>query len=164
MGSIGRLRPHFISVCQPDISFNNLTCGTVVNPIYVTSFTCLGTDEEKVHDSRLSFPSGHASAAFYSMLFTAMYLQTRLPSLSSKSFTIMHQVLLLLYAWYCTLTRISDYKHHPTDVLSGSILGSVMAFATFYQTRRKKRLEVEGEEEIKRRRGGREGNGREALM
>ena len=80
-------------MCQPDISFDNITCGPVDNPNYLTSFTCLGTDEEKSHDARLSFPSGHSSAAFYSMLFTIMYLQVRLPSLSSRSFTIMNQVI-----------------------------------------------------------------------
>ena len=31
------------------------------------------------------------------------------------------------YAWYCALTRVSDYKHHPTDVLAGALLGAVMA-------------------------------------
>ena len=31
------------------------------------------------------------------------------------------------YAWYCALTRVSDYKHHPTDVLAGGLLGTVMA-------------------------------------
>ena len=40
---------------------------------------------------------------------------------------------MLLYAWYCALTRISDYKHHPTDVLSGALLGIAMAALTFYQ-------------------------------
>ena len=37
------------------------------------------------------------------------------------------QVILLTYAWYCALTRISDYKHHPTDVLAGGLLGTVIA-------------------------------------
>ena len=33
------------------------------------------------------------------------------------------QIFLLSYAWYCALTRVSDYKHHPTDVLAGGLLG-----------------------------------------
>ena len=40
---------------------------------------------------------------------------------------------MLLYGWYCALTRVSDYKHHPTDVLSGAVLGTAMAALTFYQ-------------------------------
>ena len=109
---IGRLRPHFISVCQPDISFDNLSCGTVDNPTYITSFNCLGQDEEKIHDSRLSFPSGHSSAALYSMLFTAMYLQKRLPSLSSRSFTIMNQV-----RYYGVLYNTKQYMKGAVDVV-----------------------------------------------
>ena len=34
---------------------------------------------------------------------------------------------MLIYAWYCALTRVSDYKHHPTDVLAGGVLGLTMA-------------------------------------
>ena len=36
-------------------------------------------------------------------------------------------MILLSYAWYCGLTRVSDYKHHPTDVLAGGLLGTAMA-------------------------------------
>eukprot|EP00090_Calanus_glacialis_P008029 TRINITY_DN16386_c0_g1_i1.p2 TRINITY_DN16386_c0_g1~~TRINITY_DN16386_c0_g1_i1.p2 ORF type:complete len:100 (-),score=29.84 TRINITY_DN16386_c0_g1_i1:43-342(-) len=98
------------------------------------------------------------------MLFTIMYLQVRLPSLSSRSFTIMNQVLLLLYAWYCTLTRISDYKHHPTDVLSGSVLGALMAIATFWQTWRGEKSRESREGGVKIRKRGKERNVRETLM
>ena len=73
------------------------------------------------------------------------------------------KVLLLLYAWYCTLTRISDYKHHPTDVLSGALLGTAMAFATFCQTWRGDKG-GDREEGGKIRKRGKERNVRETLM
>jgi hypothetical protein len=31
-------------------------------------------------------------------------------------------------AFYCVLTRITDFKHHPTDVASGAILGIAFAW------------------------------------
>ena len=37
---VGRLRPHFIAVCNPD--FNLIECGTDTNPIYVTKYMCRG--------------------------------------------------------------------------------------------------------------------------
>ncbi|KAL9699041.1 hypothetical protein quinque_002482 [Culex quinquefasciatus] len=35
--------------------------------------------------------------------------------------------LLILLAWYTCLSRISDYKHHWSDVLAGAVLGSTVA-------------------------------------
>ena len=32
-------------------------------------------------------------------------------------------------AFYIALTRISDYKHHPTDVITGILLGTIVAVA-----------------------------------
>lgn len=37
------------------------------------------------------------------------------------------QFLCLLMAWFTAMTRISNYKHHWSDVLAGSTLGIVSA-------------------------------------
>ena len=37
------------------------------------------------------------------------------------------QLLALTWAIMCALSRVSDYKHHPTDVLAGSVLGFLVA-------------------------------------
>lgn len=33
------------------------------------------------------------------------------------------QFLLLMFAWYTALTRISDYKHHWSNVMAGAAIG-----------------------------------------
>lgn len=38
--SVGRLRPHFLTVCNPDFSL--IHCGTETHPIYVTEYSCRG--------------------------------------------------------------------------------------------------------------------------
>ncbi len=38
--TIGRLRPHFLDVCQPD--FEAIDCGTPSHPIFVTDYVCKG--------------------------------------------------------------------------------------------------------------------------
>ena len=76
--SAGRLRPHFMSVCQPDTS-----CGSLERPEYIKNFTCLGNTilfpdtadmEHSLREARLSFLSGHASLSWFGMVFSAGYL------------------------------------------------------------------------------------------
>jgi len=124
--SIGRLRPHFISVCQPD--FSALDCdgpGGASN--YITSFVCQGDDKHAIREARLSFPSGHASFSFYTMVYLALYLQARLTWRATKLLRPFLQFVCLMLAWFTALSRVSDYKHHPTDVLGGAILGTLVA-------------------------------------
>lgn len=43
------------------------------------------------------------------------------------------QFLVLLMAAFCALSRVSDYKHHWSDVLVGTLLGSIIAVITVSQ-------------------------------
>ena len=50
--TIGRLRPHFLSVCGPDMEFTEAECGSPESPRYITHFTCTGQDLDKIVDAR----------------------------------------------------------------------------------------------------------------
>lgn len=126
--SIGRLRPHFIDICQPSINVNK--CNDSHRYILPTEFRCLNPDTFRVRESRLSFMSGHASFSAYCMVFIAMYLQSRFIWNYSKLLRPFLQVALLYSAYYTALSRISDYKHHWSDVLTGSIQGIIVAVVT----------------------------------
>jgi phosphatidate phosphatase len=39
-------------------------------------------------------------------------------------------------AFFTGLSRVSDNKHHPTDVLAGALLGTVVAVFTFHYLNR----------------------------
>lgn len=125
---IGRLRPHFISVCNPDWSMINCTDSDGYQQ-YVQDIPCLGTDTHQLTDGRLSFPSGHASSAFYFFTYWVIYLQARMiPEVFGD--TLLRPFLQLagaLAAILVGLSRVSDYKHHWSDVFAGSILGLVVA-------------------------------------
>ncbi|XP_071118611.1 phospholipid phosphatase 1-like [Haliotis cracherodii] len=119
--SIGRLRPHFFAVCNPDMA--NIDC----NSGYIMDFTCKGTNSYRLRDMRLSFPSGHASIAVYCMIFLMAYLQARLTTARTNLIRPVMQLVAFGLAFFTCLSRISDYKHHWSDVLAGAILGTLIS-------------------------------------
>jgi len=141
--SIGRLRPHFLDVCNTTITTSayqqSKKCGTDIQPLYVQAYECEGnkdlfsTEEEResrIQDARLSFVSGHASMSFYAMLFSIIYLHTRLTNRNYRLVKPLIQLGCSLFAVYTALTRVMDYKHHPGDVIGGSIIGITIAILT----------------------------------
>ncbi|KAJ8717435.1 hypothetical protein PYW08_005834 [Mythimna loreyi] len=125
--TIGRLRPHFFDVCKPDID-----CSLDSNKWrYIEEFTCLATNEKLKKEMRLSFPSGHSSFSAYTMLYFSMYLQKRFTWRGSKLVRHGIQFILMLFAWYTFMTRVSDYKHHWSDVLAGVSIGLLFAIVIF---------------------------------
>jgi len=134
--NLGRLRPNFIAVCHPyfEIEGKGYECSNTTNPNgYVGSYECVNQDYK---ESLLSFPSGHTSLITYAMVYCAGYLQLRMPRIPI-SFLIkpMLQFGLLLVAWYVSLSRVSDYKHHWSDVLAGGLIGSFVALVVLFYIR-----------------------------
>ncbi|KAM9345958.1 phosphatidic acid phosphatase type 2D [Symphorus nematophorus] len=126
--SVGRLRPNFLSVCNITYAFINCTPGS-----YVSQVTCRNANQKMVEEARKSFFSGHASFAMYTMLYLAFYLQARLSWRGARLLRPLLQFLLVMIAIYTGLSRISDYRHHPTDVLTGFIQGGLTAYwVAFY--------------------------------
>ncbi|XP_061732582.1 phospholipid phosphatase 1 isoform X1 [Nerophis ophidion] len=124
--SIGRLRPHFLDVCKPD--WNNINCSV---GDYVENFTCSG-DPTMVNEGRLSFYSGHSSFSMYCMLFLALYLQARLQVDWARLLRPTLQFFLIAASVYTCLSRVSDYKHHWSDVLAGLLQGALMAILVVF--------------------------------
>ncbi|XP_021235264.1 phospholipid phosphatase 1 isoform X1 [Numida meleagris] len=118
--AIGRLRPHFLAVCQPDWTRINCSLG------YIENFPCQG-DKAKINEGRLSFYSGHSSFSMYCMLFLALYLQARMKGDWARLVRPTIQFGLIAASIYVGLSRVSDYKHHWSDVLTGLIQGALVA-------------------------------------
>nr|XP_020852909.1 phospholipid phosphatase 1 isoform X4 [Phascolarctos cinereus] len=118
--SIGRLRPHFLAVCDPDWTKFNCSDG------YIENFPCRG-NSVIVNQGRLSFYSGHSSFSMYCMLFLALYLQARMKADWARLLRPTLQFAFIALSIYVGLSRVSDYKHHWSDVLTGLIQGAVVA-------------------------------------
>ncbi|XP_053954196.1 putative phosphatidate phosphatase [Anastrepha ludens] len=130
--TIGRLRPHFISVCQPQLA-DGSSCDAPQNlHRYIENYVCVGNGytADDVRQSRLSFPSGHSSLLFFTMTYLTIYLQYKLTWNGSKFARNFLQFALLMLAWFTALSRIMDNWHHWSDVLSGSLLGVAGAVLT----------------------------------
>ncbi|XP_060066912.1 phospholipid phosphatase 1-like [Ylistrum balloti] len=115
--SLGRLRPHFLTVCKPDIT----NCSAMTG--YIETHVCTGTDLAVIQEARLSFPSGHTSITMYCFVYIMIYLQKRFKWRKCWLLRPFIQVLLFYMAYYTSLSRISDYMHHWSDVLGGALLG-----------------------------------------
>uniref|UniRef100_A0A8R1U448 AcidPPc domain-containing protein n=1 Tax=Onchocerca volvulus TaxID=6282 RepID=A0A8R1U448_ONCVO len=153
--TIGRQRPHFIAICKPKhmgiqhvviggsnsnrtLAFrrtysqsSGIVKGFETCPInsheYITDFECTGTDRYLIHESMLSFYSGHAAFSFYAAWYTVLYLQARLyRPLFSRLLLPVIQFALFGGAAYVAYSRVSDYKHHWSDVLVGTFFGSAI--------------------------------------
>ncbi|KAJ8012254.1 hypothetical protein DPEC_G00066770 [Dallia pectoralis] len=123
--SVGRMRPHFLDVCKPDWSSINCSLG------YITDYQCNGL-ESKVQEARKSFFSGHASFSMYTMLYLVFYLQSRFTWRGARLLRPLTQFTLIMMSFYTGLSRVSDHKHHPSDVLAGFAQGALVAYCIVY--------------------------------
>ncbi|MED6284787.1 Phospholipid phosphatase 2, partial [Characodon lateralis] len=116
--TIGRPRPNFLSVCAP------ATCKG-----YMLHINCTGS-ARNVTESRLSFYSGHSSFGMYCMLFLSLYVQARMQGKWTRLVRPTIQFFLVVFSLYVGYTRVSDYKHHWSDVLVGLLQGALIAVLT----------------------------------
>lgn len=130
---VGRLRPNFLDVCKPDLNPYTDLCHAQNRTFLVpdVDFRCTSGDKPSIEDSRMSFPSGHSSISFYSMLFLIFFINQTWKFTKFGLMPRLVQFMLFSLAIFIALSRISDNKHHPTDVLAGSILGTVISIFTF---------------------------------
>ncbi|KAI0007361.1 acid phosphatase/Vanadium-dependent haloperoxidase [Xylariaceae sp. FL0662B] len=138
---IGGLRPHFLAVCQPDVSLASNAPGVKgagynaagFTNIYYTTEICTG-DRKEIDDSLESFPSGHTTAAFGGFVYLSLYLNAKL-----KVFSNYHPAMWKLVAVYAPILGATliggaltiDEFHNWYDVVAGAIIGTIFAFSSY---------------------------------
>lgn len=65
------------------------------------------------------------------MTFTVLYAESRIHFPHSKFLKFFLQLVVAQLGILCSLSRVSDYKHHWSDVLAGLLLGIVIAVLIF---------------------------------
>ncbi|PSN53890.1 hypothetical protein C0J52_02445 [Blattella germanica] len=122
---VGEPRPHFLDTCRPDLARNCTTISTYIPGDY----KCTNTEYSRwlVRDSNKSFPSGHASISTYAAFFMMFFIQRRVPNNVTYVLVPWLQILCLTWALLCSLSRITDHRHHWWDVLAGAVIGATIA-------------------------------------
>ncbi|KAL9595171.1 MAG: hypothetical protein Q9179_005094 [Wetmoreana sp. 5 TL-2023] len=126
----GKPRPDLIDRCQPlEGSADPLPFGLSNSTI------CTQTNHKMLKDGFRSFPSGHSSSAFAGLFYLTIYLSAKMHVLDNrgevwKTFIVMVPT---LGAALIAVSRIMDARHHPFDVISGSLLGVIVAWGAYRQ-------------------------------
>ncbi|XP_019865211.1 phospholipid phosphatase 5 [Aethina tumida] len=119
--TVGRPRPNFFYRCFPDGFGTSLT-------------SCTGSYSEYM-DGRRSFPSGHASFAFTSMVYLTLNL-TRILNIrhtqNNKAVRLIFCVLPVFLATLIAVSRTCDYHHHYSDAIAGALIGSSVASFVYW--------------------------------
>ncbi|XP_013162624.1 PREDICTED: lipid phosphate phosphohydrolase 1-like [Papilio xuthus] len=118
---VGSPRPHFFDTCQPEEA---ITC---VGSDYISSYTC--TKAYWLSQSDKSFPSGHTSLGLHAALFIAYYLHRRGASVG-RGVVGGAQIVCVLCAAWCGVSRVQDRRHHWWDVLAGAVIAAPILFYT----------------------------------
>jgi len=144
-------RPHFIDTCRPDWQMVNCSANGG-NVLFNISMCTAEVEERRLHDSMKSFPSGHAQLSCFTAVFVMVYVSKRVSTSHSLLIAPWLQLLSLLLAAFASLSRISDHRHHPIDVLAGATVGIVIGLLAAFSI-----LEIsskssgkEKEEEVKK--------------
>merc|ERR1719394_1138289 len=69
------------------------------------------------------------------MVYCALYIHRVCPRINYRLQSGLCQVLLLLYASGVSISRVTDNKHHVTDVIAGAVLGSSLPIIVFFTGR-----------------------------
>ncbi|KAH7066592.1 phosphatidic acid phosphatase type 2/haloperoxidase [Paraphoma chrysanthemicola] len=142
---IGSLRPHFLSIC----ALTNPPPFPGAGPQHMYQ-VCTGPTK-KIKEAQMSFPSGHASAAFAGFSFLALWVNAKWKVLSDGGHfrdhhgdqgahetggvwrqRVHHWKLVLFVTPLCIAfliagSKVRDEWHHPSDVVFGALVGIVFA-------------------------------------
>lgn len=109
-------------------------------PIYYALhiFSKVFEDDREHYDdqARKSFPSGHSSLSMAAWAYIAFILLADARAIK-KDKPVIAWILAhiagggLMFALWIGSTRITDYWHHTSDVVTGLVLGGAMAFAVY---------------------------------
>ncbi|KAF1914679.1 phosphatidic acid phosphatase type 2/haloperoxidase [Ampelomyces quisqualis] len=155
---VGGLRPHFLTLCLPAIPPSTPGLPGAAGVEYFTPKQVCTASGKPVKEAQMSFPSGHACAAFAGFGFLALWLNAKFKVLSrdvrgrdpveyheenaeemqktNQTQRVHHWKLVLFVAPWCiavvlALSKLRDAWHHPVDIVFGALVGTAFAHMAY---------------------------------
>ncbi|KDN44931.1 acid phosphatase/Vanadium-dependent haloperoxidase [Tilletiaria anomala UBC 951] len=128
--TVGRPRPDVIDRCQPPGEASNASPYGLVTDAICTR----PVDSSIITDGFRSFPSGHSSTAFAGMAFLSLYLAGKVRLFDHRGHAASAWLVFfpMIGATLIAISRLEDYRHHPTDVIAGGILGTIISTTIYH--------------------------------
>lgn len=127
--AVGKPRPDFIDRCQP-------ASGSQDPPVYgLSNSTICQGEPSLIKDGFRSWPSGHSSSSFAGLFYLTLYLSGKLHIMDKRGevWKMIIVIIPCMAASMIAISRIMDARHHPFDVISGSLLGILTAWIAYRQ-------------------------------
>ncbi|KAI9293150.1 acid phosphatase/Vanadium-dependent haloperoxidase [Neoconidiobolus thromboides FSU 785] len=127
-----RLRPDFLSRCDPNLE---LIKEQTLLTLYTISI-CQQSNLKLLRAGMQSFYSGHTSTSFSGLFYLSIYLYKLLfnnnqQQTYNKVYKLYPCLLPILTASFIMISRVTDYRHHFTDVLFGMIMGIICSVFSY---------------------------------
>ncbi|KAF0852402.1 mitochondrial PAP2-like superfamily member [Andalucia godoyi] len=90
-----------------------------------------------VVEGRKSWPSGHAELSFTGLVYLSLYMSAKLGLFRKDRGSAPFWRALLCaspvsLAVFTAASRVVDYRHHPADVITGAVIGSMIAIWGYF--------------------------------
>ncbi|KAI9371016.1 phosphatidic acid phosphatase type 2/haloperoxidase [Aspergillus egyptiacus] len=125
----GKPRPDIIDRCQPRPGSQD------PSPYGLSDISICTGDPHLLVDGFRSWPSGHSSSSFAGLFYLSLWIGGKLHIMDNKGEVWKMFLVMLpnLGATLIAVSRIMDARHHPFDVITGSLLGILIASISYRQ-------------------------------
>ncbi|KAJ6095579.1 hypothetical protein N7486_006325 [Penicillium sp. IBT 16267x] len=125
----GKPRPDLIDRCQPRDGSQDML------PYGLSNSTICTGEASLIKDGFRSWPSGHSSSSFAGLFYTSLWLGGKFHIMDNRGETwkTLLVTIPILAATLVAVSRIMDARHHPFDVITGSLLGVICAIVSYRQ-------------------------------
>lgn len=118
---LGKLRPDFLQRCGASVS---LMSNSTISALYDESVCTAPFGKRILMDGYKSCPSGHSSMSVVGLGFVTVWcLKRYTPNSALKPVVVCASFIPLLLALDVVCSRITDFRHSYSDVLTGCLLG-----------------------------------------